>query len=87
MWVKYELIRRSISPKNENFQFSEIFFIVIHIVIKNAVQLKIQAINICLGILVHMIAIHHHAKEQLAWLDVMQIKAPYLGKGSKKRGK
>ena len=27
--------------------------------------------------LVHMIATHHCAKDQLAWLDVVQIRAPY----------
>ena len=26
-----------------------------------------------------MIAIHHCAKEQLSWLDVVQIRAPYWG--------
>ena len=46
MWVKYELIWMGCSPPNERFLFSEIFPIVIPIVIQNAVQrLKIQDIN------------------------------------------
>ena len=44
---------------------------------KNAVQrLKIQAINFLGGIPVRIIALHHCAKEQLAQLDVVQIRAP-----------
>ena len=34
MWVKYELIRMRFSAENENFRFSEIFPIVIPIVIQ-----------------------------------------------------
>ena len=58
--------------------FSEIFPIVIPIVIqKRSATPKNSSYKLFLGILVHIIAIHHCAKEQLAWLDVVQIRAPY----------
>ena len=45
---------------------------------KSAVPgLKIQAINSFFWILVRMIAIHHCAKEQFAWLNGVQMWAPY----------
>ena len=44
---------------------------------KNVVpSLKIQAINSTFWILVHMIAIHHCAKDQLAQLNGVQIRTP-----------
>ena len=56
MWVKYELIKMSFSAKNEIFMFSEIFSILIPIVIQKF-MLQISFFFI----LVHMIAIHHCA--------------------------
>ena len=45
---------------------------------KSAVPyLKIQAKNSIFWILVYMIAIHHCAKEQFAWLNGVQMVAPY----------
>ena len=72
MWVKYELIQMSFSAKNIFFMFSEIFSILIPIVTQKSV-LQISFFFI----MFHMIAIHHCAKEQLAWLDIVQIRAPY----------
>jgi hypothetical protein len=45
---------------------------------KTAVKgLKIQATNPIFWILVFMIAIHHGAKEQFAWLNGVKMWAPY----------
>ena len=78
MWVKYELIGMSFSATNEIFRFSEIFPIIIPIVIqKCGATHQNSCYNFFSLIVVHIIAIHHCAKEQLAWLDVMQIRAPY----------
>ena len=50
------------------------FPIIIPIVIQNVVQrLKSHAIISFKGILVHLIALYHCAKEQLAWLDVVHL--------------
>ena len=75
--MKYELIQISLSAKNEIFVFSEIFSIVIPIVIqKRSATPQNSCYNFFLDSGPNMIAIHHCAKEQLAWLDVLQIRAP-----------
>ena len=77
MWVKYELIRRRCSAQNEIFRFLKIFPIVIPIVIqKRGATPQNSSYNFFFWNLVHMISIHHCAKEQLAWLDVVKIRAP-----------
>ena len=65
------------SPPKEIFRFSEIFPIVIPIVIqKRGATSQNFRYKYFWGILVHIIALHHCAKEQLAWLDVVKIRAP-----------
>ena len=67
------------SPPNEKFWFSGIFLIVIPIVIQkcSATPQNSRYKLFFFGILVHMIALQQCAKEQLAWLDVVKIRAPY----------
>ena len=78
IWTGFDLF---FVPKNlfqTNYTFLYCKFGHFPLFYKNTVRgLKIQAINYFFWILVYMIAIHHCAKEQLAWLDVVQIRAPY----------
>ena len=40
-------------------------------------SLKVQAMTLITWTLVHMIAIHHSATNQRAWLNIVQIETPY----------
>ena len=78
IWTGFDLF---FVPKNlfqTNYTFLYCKFGHFPLFYKNTVRgLKIQAINYFFWILVHTIAIHHCAQKQIAWLNGVQIKAPY----------
>ena len=79
--VKYEQVwTYSLSPKK--YQKKITLFPIVNLAVSHCfTKTRCAASNsryiFFFWILVYMIAVHHCAKEQLAWLDVVQIRAPY----------